>query len=56
MGGISTGQVHEFQRLFLDRMRTMHQDVLDGLSQGKYDEVMTAVLEETAAQVVKTMV
>ncbi len=56
MGGISTGQVHEFQRLFLDRMRTMHQDVLDGLSQGKYDEAMTAVLEETAAQVVKTMV
>ena len=56
MGDISVDQVPEFQTLFLDRMKAGHQDVLDLLGAGKYDESITSVLEETAGSVVKSMI
>ncbi len=56
MGDISVDQVPEFQSLFLDRMKAGHQDVLDLLGAGKYDESITSILEETAGSVVKSMI
>ena len=56
MSEIKTDQVPEFQTLFLDRMRAAHQDVLDLLGEGKINEEVTKVLEETADAIVKTLV
>ncbi|MBR5660419.1 MAG: F0F1 ATP synthase subunit alpha [Bacteroidales bacterium] len=56
MGDITVDQVPEFQSFFLDRMRAGHQDILDLLGAGKYDESITSVLEETAGAVVKSMI
>ena len=56
MGDISIDQVPQFQDAFLDRMRAGHQDILDTLSSGKIDEGVSAVIEEVAAAVVKSMV
>ena len=56
MSEIKTDQVPEFQTLFLDRMRAAHQDVLNLLGEGKINEEVTKVLEETADAIVKTLV
>ena len=55
MSDIRTDQVPEFQTLFLDRMRAVHQDVLDTLGAGKIDENVSKVIEETAEAVVKSI-
>ena len=55
MKDIQIGQVREFQKLFLERMRVSHQDVLDALAAGKLDETLTSVIEEEAALVSASM-
>ncbi len=51
MADIALDKVSEFERLFLDRMRASHRDVLDTLSAGKIDEGVEAVLQKVAAEV-----
>ena len=51
MADIARDKVSEFERLFLDRMRASHRDVLDTLSAGKIDEGVEAVLQKVAAEV-----
>ena len=55
MSEIRTDQVTEFQSMFLDRMRAVHQDVIDTLGAGKIDEGISKVIEETAESVVKSI-
>ena len=51
MSDIPIASVPEFQTSFLDRMRAGHQDVLDALGLGKYDENAARIIEEVAAAV-----
>ena len=51
MADIELEKVHEFEALFLDRMRASHKDVLDTLSAGKIDADVEAVLVKVAAEV-----
>ena len=52
MKDISLDQVHEFDVLFLERMRATHQtDVLDKLSAGKVDPELFNVIEDVASGV-----
>ena len=55
MKDIQIGQVREFQKLFLERMRVSHQDVIDALAAGKLDETLTSVIEKEAALVSASM-
>ena len=56
MKDISLDQVHEFDVLFLERMRATHQtDVLDKLSAGKVDPERVNVIEDVASGVVKSI-
>jgi F-type H+-transporting ATPase subunit alpha len=56
MRDIPLSKVPEFQRLFLDRMRTEHRaDVLDPLAKGKIDKVITDTIEHVAADIVATL-
>lgn len=55
MKDISVDRVETFQKEFLDRMRTMHADVLDALAAGKFDEELTKVIEKVAADVVSIL-
>ena len=56
MKDISLDQVHEFDVLFLERMRTTHQtDVLDKLSAGKVDPELFNVIEDVASGVVRSI-
>ncbi len=56
MKDISLDQVHEFDVLFLERMRATHQtDVLDKLSVGKVDPELFNVIEDVASGVVKSI-
>ena len=56
MKDISLDQVHEFDVLFLERMRTTHQtDVLDKLSAGKVDPELFTVIEDVASGVVRSI-
>lgn len=56
MKDISLDQVHEFDVLFLERMRATHQtDVLDKLSAGKVDTELFNVIEDVASGVVKSI-
>ena len=56
MKDISLDQVHEFDVLFLERMRATHQtDVLDKLSAGKVDPELFTVIEDVASGVVKSI-
>ncbi len=56
MKDISLDQVHEFDVLFLERMRATHQtDVLDKLSAGKVDPELFNVIEDVASGVVKSI-
>ena len=51
MAGISLEDVDEFQRLFLERMRLSHADVLDSLQAGALAPESCAVIESEAASV-----
>ena len=56
MKDLSLDQVHEFDVLFLERMRATHQtDVLDKLSAGKVDPELFTVIEDVASGVVKSI-
>lgn len=56
MKDISLDQVHEFDVLFLERMRATHQtDVLDKLSAGKVDPELLNVIEDVASGVVRSI-
>jgi len=56
MKDISLDQVHEFDVLFLERMRATHQTyVLDKLSAGKVDPELFTVIEDVASGVVKSI-
>lgn len=56
MKDISLDQVHEFDVLFLERMRATHQtDVLDKLSAGKVDQELFNVIEDVASGVVRSI-
>ncbi len=51
MKDIAVNDVRAFQKEFLERMRTAHQDVIDALAAGKYDENIQKTIEETASEV-----
>jgi proton translocating ATP synthase, F1 alpha subunit len=55
MSAIELDKVQEFQSLFLERMRAGHQDVIDQLAAGKFDDSLTKVIEEVAGLVVKSL-
>ena len=56
MKDISLDQVHEFDVLFLERMRATNQtDVLDKLSAGKVDPELFNVIEDVASGVVRSI-
>ena len=56
MKDISLDQVHEFDVLFLERMRATHQtDVLDKMSAGKVDPELFTVIEDVASGVVRSI-
>lgn len=56
MKDISLDQVHEFDVLFLERMRATHQtDVLDKLSAGRVDPELFTVIEDVASGVVRSI-
>ena len=56
MKDLSLDQVHEFDVLFLERMRATHQtDVLDKLSAGKVDPELFTVIEDVASGVVRSI-
>ncbi len=50
MKDIPLTSVRDFQADFLTRMRAEHQDTLETLAKGKYDETLTAVIEKVAAE------
>lgn len=51
MADIDVEQVADFQKLFLDRMRSTHSDILDVLSSGKVGDEQTSVIRQEAASV-----
>ena len=53
MADIPVERVREFQKLFLDKMRSAHPDVLDALSAGKLEGV--DIIEKEAAAIVGGM-
>ncbi len=55
MASIRINQVGEFHKLFLDRMRASHSDVLSELSSGKVPDNAIAAIEEVAAGVCRSL-
>ncbi len=51
MADISIEQVPDFQKLFLERMRSLHQDILSELASGKVDKAAEDVIEREAANI-----
>lgn len=51
MADIDVEQVADFQKLFLDRMRSTHSDILDVLSSGKVGDEQTSVIRQEATSV-----
>ncbi|MCQ2176841.1 MAG: F0F1 ATP synthase subunit alpha [Bacteroidales bacterium] len=51
MAGIRIDQVSAFQKLFLERLRLQHQDVLDALSVGKVGGDEISVIENVASDI-----
>ena len=49
LADIPVASVREFQKLFLDRMRSAHSDILDELTAGKVSDSAAEVIEKTAA-------
>ena len=53
MSHIPVEKVRDFQDLFLDRLRTLHQtDVIDRLASGVIDDNITHIIEEVAKSVI----
>ncbi len=52
LADLALDQVDDFVNVFLGRMRSSHQDVIDRLSAGKVDEDITRVIEEVAKETV----
>ena len=56
MRDIPLSKVPEFQKRFLDRMRTEHRaDVLDPLAKGKIDKLICDTIERVAAEIVESL-
>ena len=51
MADIKVDQVSEFQKLFLNKMRADHQDILDSLGEGKVGPDAESVIREEAAYI-----
>ena len=51
MADIKVDQVIEFQKLFLNKMRADHQDVLDALGEGKVAADAESVMKKEAAEI-----
>ena len=51
MHDVPVEKVRECQETFLDKIRSQHADVIDALASGKIDDSLTAVLEQTMADV-----
>ncbi|MCR5351789.1 MAG: F0F1 ATP synthase subunit alpha [Bacteroidales bacterium] len=51
MADLRISQVIEFQALFLDRMRSKHQDILDALGAGQVPDEAPAVIEQEAKDI-----
>jgi len=51
MASIEISQVREFQDIFLERMRTQYQNVIDELGSGKLTEESIAIVEKVASDV-----
>ena len=56
MKDISVSQVPEFQKRFLEKMRSDHRaDVIDPLARGVINDVITDTIRSVAAEIVKTL-
>ena len=55
MSSIRINQVRDFHKLFLDRMRASHSDLLAELSSGKVSDEAIAAIEKVAAGVCKSL-
>lgn len=55
MYGIDNEQVADFQRIFLDRMRSSHPEVIEKLSKGVLDMSVTNAIERCAVEVCKRL-
>ena len=51
MHDVPVEKVRECQETFLDKIRSQHADVIEALTSGKIDDSLTAVLEQTMADV-----
>lgn len=51
MSSIELSQVREFQEIFLDRMRSLHKNVLDDLGAGNITEESVSTIEKVASDV-----
>ena len=51
MHDVPVEKVRECQDAFLEKMRSVHQDVIDTLGSGKIDEQLTSVIEATMADI-----
>ena len=51
MHAVPVEKVRECQKAFLEKMRSVHQDVIDALGSGKLDEQLTATIEQTMADI-----
>ena len=48
---VPVDKVRECQNTFFEKMRSVHSDVLEALGQGKLDDSLTAVIEQTMADI-----
>ena len=48
---VPVDKVRECQDTFFEKMRSVHSDVLEALGQGKLDDSLTAVIEQTMADI-----
>lgn len=55
MRDIGIDQVRDFQDMFLERMRSCHQDVIDALGAGRLDQELLDVIESEAASISESM-
>ena len=51
MHDVPVEKVRECQDTFLEKMRSVHSDVIEALGSGKIDETLTAVIEQTMADI-----
>lgn len=51
MRNIPISAVAEFEQAFIEEMELSHKDILEAIAQGKIDDNITSVLEQTAKQV-----